>query len=45
MIVDALATLKRILREDDIPFFTDDQLNFYLSENSGESGGQPISAC
>ena len=37
--MDALETLKRILREDDIPFFTDDQLNFYLSENSGEVRG------
>ena len=39
MAVDALATLKMILREDDIPFFTDDQLNFYLGENSGEVRG------
>ena len=37
--MDALETLKRILREDDIPFFTDDQLNFYLSQNSGEVRG------
>lgn len=31
-----LDNLKLILREDEIPFFTDDQLNFYLSENRGD---------
>lgn len=31
-----LDNLKVILREEDIPFFTDDQLNFYLSENGGD---------
>lgn len=31
-----LDNLKVILREGDIPFFTDDQLNFYLSENGGD---------
>lgn len=31
-----LDNLKIILREEDIPFFTDDQLNFYLSENEGD---------
>lgn len=31
-----LDNLKIILREEDIPFFTDDQLNFYLSENGGD---------
>lgn len=27
--------LKIILREADIPFFTDEELSFYLSENNG----------
>lgn len=31
-----LSSLKLILREDDIPFFTDDQLNFYLAQNKGD---------
>lgn len=28
-----LDELKLVLREDDIPFFTDEQLEFYLREN------------
>ena len=28
--------LKIILREDDVPFFTDEQLAFYLKENGGD---------
>ena len=28
--------LRIILREDDIPFFTDEQLAFYLDENGGD---------
>lgn len=32
----ALDQLKMILREDDIPFFTDDQLSFYLDQNQGD---------
>ncbi len=31
-----LDDLKMVLREEDIPFFSDDQLNFYLSENNGD---------
>lgn len=31
-----LSNLKTILREGDIPFFTDDQLNFYLSQNGND---------
>lgn len=27
--------LKIVLREEDIPFFTDEQLKFYLRENGG----------
>lgn len=34
-----LNNLKLILREDDIPFFTDDQLNFYLEQNGGDVRG------
>lgn len=32
----SLEDLKIVLREDDIPFFTDEQLNFYLSECKGD---------
>lgn len=32
----SLDELKIVLREADIPFFTDEQLNFYLSENGGD---------
>lgn len=28
--------LKIVLREEDCPFFTDEQLSFYLSENNGD---------
>lgn len=28
--------LKMILREDEIPFFSDDKLQFYLDENGGD---------
>lgn len=31
-----LENLKLILREGDIPFFTDGQLEFYLSQNQGD---------
>ena len=31
-----LDNLKMILREGDIPFFTDDQLTFYLDSNQGD---------
>ena len=31
-----LERLKMILREKDIPFFSDEELNFYLSENKGD---------
>lgn len=27
--------MKRILRESDVPFFTDEDLQFYLDENNG----------
>lgn len=30
-----LEELKIILREDDVPFFTDEKLEFYLKENGG----------
>lgn len=30
-----LEDLKIVLREDDVPFFTDKQLEFYLKENNG----------
>lgn len=28
--------LKTVLREEDVPFFTDKQLEFYLRENNGD---------
>lgn len=31
-----LASLRILLREDDIPFFTDEQLEFYLNLNGGD---------
>lgn len=31
---ETLKRLKIVLREDDIPFFTDEQLSFYLNENN-----------
>lgn len=31
-----LEDLKIVLREDNIPFFTDKQLEFYLRENKGD---------
>lgn len=31
-----LDNLKLILREGDIPFFTDEQLEFYLGQNQGD---------
>lgn len=31
-----LSNLKLILREDDIPFFTEEQLNSYLEQNGGD---------
>ena len=32
---DAIQTLKIILREEDVPFFTDEELSFYLERNGG----------
>lgn len=31
-----LEDLKIVLREEDVPFFTDKQLEFYLKENNGD---------
>lgn len=33
---DIIKTMKTILREDDVPFFTDEELNFYLNQNNGD---------
>ena len=33
--MSSLEDLKIVLREADIPFFSDEELNFYLSENKG----------
>lgn len=33
--MNSLEDLKIILRESDIPFFSDEQLEFYLRENDG----------
>lgn len=32
--MSSLEDLKIVLREDDVPFFTDKQLEFYLKENN-----------
>lgn len=32
---DNIATMKTILREADIPFFSDEELQFYLDRNGG----------
>lgn len=32
----SIERMKKILREADVPFFTDEDLQFYLDENSGE---------
>lgn len=34
--MSSLEELKIVLREDDVPFFTDKQLEFYLRENNGD---------
>lgn len=32
---DVISTMKTILRENDVPFFTDEELQFYLDQNKG----------
>lgn len=34
--MSSIDELKIVLREDDVPFFTDEQLVFYLKENGGD---------
>lgn len=34
--MSSLEELKIVLREDAVPFFTDEQLGFYLKENGGD---------
>ena len=34
--MSSLEELKIVLREADVPFFTDEQLSFYLQENNGD---------
>lgn len=34
--MSSLEDLKIVLREEDVPFFTDKQLEFYLKENNGD---------
>lgn len=29
-------TLKKLLREDAVPYFTDEELEFYLNQNNGD---------
>lgn len=36
MALDNISKLKIILREEDCPLFTDDELEFYLSENGND---------
>lgn len=33
---EKVAWLKTVLREDSIPYFTDEELEFYLGENGGD---------
>lgn len=34
--MSSLDDLKIVLREEDVPFFSDQQLDFYLRENNGD---------
>lgn len=34
--MQSIEDLKIVLRENDIPFFTDQELDFYLKENDGD---------
>lgn len=34
--MSSIEDLKTVLREEDIPFFTDKELDFYLRENGGD---------
>ena len=34
--MNSLEDIKIILRESDVPFFSDEQLEFYLRENNGD---------
>lgn len=34
--MNSIDDLKIVLREKDIPFFSDEELNFYLKENGGD---------
>lgn len=36
IILSSLDDLRIVLREDDIPFFSTEELRFYLSENNGD---------
>lgn len=31
-----VSRIKKILREDEIPYFTDEDIEFYLAENNGD---------
>lgn len=33
---DAIERMKKVLREKDVPFFEDEDLQFYLDENGGD---------
>lgn len=33
--MDSITRMKKVLRENDIPFFDDEDLQFYLEENNG----------
>lgn len=34
--MNSIADLKTILREEDVPYFTTEELEFYLKENGGD---------
>lgn len=33
---DKISVLKTIMRENDVPFFTNEELDFYLTQNKGD---------
>lgn len=36
MVVDNIARMREILREEDVPFFSNESLQFYIDENGGD---------
>lgn len=36
MAISDIDRIKKILREEDVPFFSDDDIQFYIDENNGD---------